>query len=211
MLAYRDKALSKSESRMSSEIPLYAVVDKSRKKNRDELSVSDAAVSDVIESDEDAPKLPPRSVDNFSAVASQFDAIRLTIEASATIENSSDLEVPPLPAKKNPPPFSSLYELVEDRCVSKNPEPPSPAEQNVSSHLPAKNTQVKNNLPSFSLYELVDGFRDRSVSRSVEISSQATEQLGTTDAEVLTPAKDGDRRSARPCKYRIILCLAVQS
>ena len=42
--------------------------------------------------------------------------------------------------------------------------------------------------------------------RSVEISSQATEQL---DAEVLTPATDGDKRSARPCKYRIMLCFAV--
>ena len=198
---------------MSSEIPpLYAVVDKSRKENRDELTVSDAAVSDVIESDEDAPKIPPRRLDDLQdavsllPVASQSDAISLTIGASA----ESDLSVPPLPAKKNPPPFSSLYELVEDRCVSKNPEPPSPAEllNSAGSHLPAKNTQVKKNPSPFSLYELVDGFRDRSVSRSVEISSPATEQLGTT--EVLSKTKDdGDKPSARPCKYQIMLCLAV--
>ena len=91
---------------MSSEIPLYAVMDKSRKKNRDELTGSDAAVSDVIESDEDAPKLLPRRLndlqdaENLSAVASQSDAIDLTIGASAEIENASDLSVPPLPAKR---------------------------------------------------------------------------------------------------------------
>ena len=112
---------------MSSEIPpLYAVVDKSRKENRDELTVSDAAVSDVIESDEDAPKIPP--------IARRLDDLQDAANISAVAYQSNAIDLTP-----------------------------------------------------------------------------ATEQLGTTDAdEVLSKTKDdGDKPSARPCKYQIMLCLAV--
>ena len=76
---------------MSSEIPLYAVVDKSRKKiNQDELTESDA-MSDVIESDEDAPQIPPKKLNGFHKEAacsgeasSSTDAVAPTIAAPRT-------------------------------------------------------------------------------------------------------------------------------
>ena len=202
---------------MSSEIPLYAVVDKSRKKiNQDEINES-GAMSDAIESDEDAPQIPPKKLTGFheeaacSGVASpSSDAVAPTIDATrnptlcnaAFDANASDLNVPPLPVKhqKNPPPLS-LNEVVEDRNLSKNtnPEPPLPAMDPQPS-----NEKVRKNPPPF--YELVDGFHDRSEPRRNKTPPPDTEQHSTAEAKVLTT---GNKTPTGTMKYRIMFCLTV--
>ena len=196
---------------MSSEIPLYAVVDKSRKKiNQDELTESDA-MSDAIESDEDAPQIPPKKLTGFHEEATcsgvespSADAVAPTIDApqnptvcnAAFDTNASDLNVPPLPVKlkKNPPPLS-LSEVVEDRNLSKNtnPEPPLPAMDPQPS-----NEKVRKNPPPF--YELVDGFHDKSEPRSNKTRPPDAEQHSTAEAKVLTTG-------AGTMRHRIMFCL----
>ena len=193
------------------------MVDKSRKKiNQDELTESDA-MSDVIESDEDAPQIPPKKLNGFHKEAacsgeasSSTDAVAPTIAAprnptvcNATFDmNDSDLNVPPLPVKhqKNPPPLS-LNEVVEDRNLSKNTnlEPPLPNKDPKTS-----GEKVRKNPPPF--YELVDGFRDRSELRSNKTPPPDTEQQGTDGAKELTT---GNKTPTGMMKYRIMFCLTV--
>ena len=122
---------------MSSGIPVYAVVDKSKKKkkNQDERgSVSDVIVTSDVQ-------LPRDSPDNavFPSDATPPDIIFLSTPGDPTVcnaaldTNASDLNAPPLPVKrKKNLELVSLYELVDDfrdRKESNSVHVPSPAEQ----------------------------------------------------------------------------------
>ena len=124
---------------MSSGIPVYAVVDKSKKKkkNQDERgSVLDVIVTSDVQLPRDGP-------DNYNAVfpsdATPPDINFLSTPGDPTLcnaaldTNASDLNAPPLPVKrKKNLELVSLYELVDDfrgRKESNSVHVPSPAEQ----------------------------------------------------------------------------------